>query len=84
MTSAEEWNTVLSAYQDLLDRKFNQGLTSEEEIELHSLGARLDELDAETPIEQAIDKQAQSEHEQRINTFSNIISQLRQLEGSSP
>ena len=71
---------LLAAYHRLLDKKFSEGLTSDEEAELERVGQELDEADMATPLEQAIDARARREHARRMAILDNIIAQLKSLQ----
>jgi hypothetical protein len=73
---------LLAAYHRLLDKKFSEGLTPDEEAELDRVGRELDEADMATPLEQAIDARARREHARRMAVLDNIIAQLKSLRKS--
>jgi len=70
---------LLEAYHRLLDRKFAEGLRPEEEHELERVGTRLDQADLDSRAERAIDARAKTEHERRMSTLDQVLSQLRSL-----
>jgi hypothetical protein len=53
---------VLAEYRRLLSKKFNEGLTPDEEAALERVGKELDEADMQTPLERAADAKARREH----------------------
>jgi hypothetical protein len=67
---------LLAAYHRLLDKKFGEGLTSEEEAELERVGKELDQADMATPLEQA----AWREQERRMAVVDELIAKLKVLQ----
>lgn len=74
---------LLAEYHRLLDKKFGEGLTPDEEAELERVGRELDEADAATPLERAADAKARREHKQRMVVLDDIIAKLRSLQQTS-
>jgi prevent-host-death family protein len=71
---------LLAAYHRLLDKKFSEGLTPDEETELARVDRELGEADMATPLEQSIDARARREHERRMTILNDIIEQLKSLQ----
>jgi prevent-host-death family protein len=70
---------VLAEYHRLLDKKFNNGLTPDEEAELARVDKELDEADLATPLGQAIMQKAEEEHLRWMTTLDDVIEKLRSL-----
>jgi hypothetical protein len=73
---------LLSAYHRLVDKKFSEGLTPEEEAEFERVGKALDEADMQTPLGQAILQKAEEEHQRWMTTLEEVIAKLRSLRQS--
>jgi hypothetical protein len=72
-------DSLLSAYHRLLDKKFSEGLTPEEERELATIDQELDEAGAQTPLEQAIETRSREERERRTALMNEIHRLLKSL-----
>lgn len=70
---------LLDAYHRLLDKKFNSGLTADEEIELARLDRQLDEAELATPLVQSTLTTAAQQHERWMRTLNEVITKLREL-----
>jgi hypothetical protein len=73
---------LLAAYHRLLDKKFGEGLTHEEEAEFERVGKELDEADMRTPLRQAVMQRAEEEHQRWMTTLEEVIAKLRSLRKS--
>jgi hypothetical protein len=70
---------LLEAYQRLLDKKFDSGLTPDEETELARLDQQLDEAELATPLVQSILMQAAERDKRWMRTLDEVITKLREL-----
>ena len=70
---------VLEAYQGLLDKKFSNGLTKEEEITLSELDRQLDDAEAAQPLIQSMKKRTTARDENWMQRFEEVMAKLREL-----
>jgi excisionase family DNA binding protein len=70
---------LLQRYHELLDQKFGDGLSGEEEWELEQVGTALDTADMATPLEFEGANRAAALHQQRLQTLDDVIVQLKSL-----
>ena len=70
---------MLEAYHKLLDKKFSNGLTPQEEVELTQLDQQLDEAEASQPLIQSMQKHAALRDENWKHRFEEVVTKLREL-----
>ena len=73
---------LLSAYHELLDKKFSVGLTPEEEAELTQLDQQLDEAEAAQPLVQSMRARTAAQDERWLQRVEAVITKLRELRKS--
>jgi antitoxin (DNA-binding transcriptional repressor) of toxin-antitoxin stability system len=73
---------VLAQYHHLLDKKFNEGLTPDEEAELERVDKELDAADLAMPLGQYISSKAEREHARRMAKLDELIAKLKELQAS--
>lgn len=70
---------LLEAYHKLLDKKFSNGLTPQEEVELAELDQRLNDAEAAQPLIQSMQKRTASCDEDWKKRFEEVVTKLREL-----
>ena len=70
---------LLEAYHKLLDKKFSNGLTSQEEVELTQLDQQLNDAEAAQPLIQSMQKRAALRDEDWKQRFEEVVTRLREL-----
>ena len=70
---------LLEAYHKLLDKKFSNGLTPEEEVELTQLDQQLNEAEAVQPLIQSMQKREALRDENWKQRFEEVVTKLRVL-----
>jgi hypothetical protein len=71
---------LLAAYHRLVDKRFSEGLTPGEEMELREVSRKLDSAESLTPMERAIDAKSTHEHQKRIEVLNDVIARLKSLQ----
>jgi antitoxin (DNA-binding transcriptional repressor) of toxin-antitoxin stability system len=74
---------LMAEYERLMNRKFDEGLTPDEEEEFARVAKALSDADIATPLGQAIIRQAQEQHEQWMRRMDKVMETLRTLKESS-
>ena len=70
---------LLETYHELLDKKFSDGLTPQEEVELTQLDRQLNDAEAAQPLIQSMQKRATLRDENWKQRFEEVVSKLREL-----
>ena len=70
---------LLEAYHILLDKKFSNGLTPHEEVELTQLDQQLNEAEAAQPLIQSRQKRTAARDENWRQRFEEVVIKLREL-----
>ncbi len=70
---------LLEAYHKLLDKKFSNGLTPQEEIELTQLDRQLNDAEAAQPLIQSMQKRATLRDADWKQRFEEVVTKLREL-----
>ena len=70
---------LLADYDRLFNKKFEGGLTPEEEAEMAQVEQQLNEAEMATPLVQSITSRAEEEHERWMRRMDEVIAQLREL-----
>ena len=70
---------LLEAYHKLLDKKFSNGLTPQEEVELTQLDQQLNDAEASQPLIQSMQKRAVLRDEDWKQRFEEVVTKLREL-----
>ena len=70
---------LLEAYHELLDKKFSDGLTPQEEVELAELDQQLNDTEATQPLIQFMQKRTASRDEDWKQRFEEVVTKLREL-----
>ena len=70
---------LLEAYHELLDKKFSDGLTPREEVELTQLDRQLNDAEAVQPLIQSMQKRATLRDEDWKKRFEEVVTKLREL-----
>jgi hypothetical protein len=71
---------LLAAYHRLVDKRFSEGLTPGEEMELREVSRKLDSAELSTPIERAIEAKSTHEHQKSLEVLNDVIAQLKSLQ----
>jgi hypothetical protein len=71
---------LLAAYHRLVDKRFNEGLTPAEEMELREVSRKLDSAELSTPIERAVDAKSTHEHQESLEVLNEVIARLKSLQ----
>ncbi len=70
---------LLEAYHKLLDKKFSNGLTPQEEVKLTQLDQQLNDAEAAQPLIQFMQKRAAAQDENWKQRFEEVVTKLREL-----
>ena len=70
---------ILEGYHKLLDKKFSNGLTPQEEVELTQLDQQLNDAEAAQPLIQSMQKRTAARDENWKQRFEDIVTKLREL-----
>ena len=70
---------LLEAYHKLLDKKFSNGLTPQEEVELAELNQQLNDAEAAQPLIQSMQKRTALRDEDWKQRFEEVVTKLREL-----
>lgn len=70
---------LLEAYHELLDKKFSDGLTPQEEVELTELDRQLNDAEAAQPLIQSMQRRATLRDEDWKQRFEEVVTKLREL-----
>ena len=70
---------LLEAYHELLDKKFSNGLTPQEEVELAELDQQLNDAEAAQPLIQSMQKRTSARDEDWKQRFEEVVTKLREL-----
>ena len=70
---------ILEAYHKLLDKKFSNGLTPQEEVELTQLDQQLNDAEAAQPLIQSMQKRTAARDENWQQRFEEVVTKLREL-----
>ena len=70
---------LIEAYHKLLDKKFSNGLTPQEEVELTQLDQRLDDAEAAQPLIQSMQKRTTARDKDWKQRFEEVVTKLREL-----
>lgn len=70
---------LLEAYHKLLDKKFSNGLTPQEEVKLTQLDQQLNEAETAQPLIQFMQKRAAAQDENWKQRFEEVVTKLREL-----
>jgi hypothetical protein len=71
---------MLAAYHRLVDKRFSEGLTTGEEMELREISRKLDAAELSTPIERAIEAKSTHEHQESLEVLNDVIARLKSLQ----
>ena len=70
---------LLTAYHELLDKKFSSGLTPEGEAELTKLDQQLDDAEAAQPLVQSMRARTDAQDEKWLQRIEAVINKLKKL-----
>lgn len=70
---------LLEAYHKLLDKKFSDGLTPQEEVALTQLDQQLNDAEAAQPLIQSMQKRNATRDENWKQRFEEVVTKLREL-----
>ena len=70
---------LLEAYHTLLDKKFSNSLTPQEEGELTQLDQQLNDAEAAQPLIQSMQKRTAARDEDWKQRFEEVVTKLREL-----
>ena len=70
---------MLETYHKLLDKKFSNGLTPQEEVELAELDQQLNDAEAAQPLIQSMQKRTSARDEDWKQRFEEVVTKLREL-----